>query len=447
MTRLRASLLRRPPLVVALVFVAAIAVGTALLALPAARAGSGGAPFSTALYTSTSAVTVTSGTVVDTATYWTTFGQAVIIVLVQLGGLGILTGASLLFLLVARRLGLRTRLIAQAETPGVSLGDLRRVLLAVGALALVVETVAAVILALRLGLSYDYGAGSSIWRGTFLSVGAFNNAGFSLWSDNFALFATDAWMSVTVALAAIVGGLGVPVFLDLLRGRRGPRRWTLHTKLTLVVSGALIVLGFAAMIGFEWTNPHTLGAFDAPGKLTAGFFQAVSPRSTGFSSVDFSAMKPETIFSVDGLMFVGTASGSTGGGDQGDHAGRAAPDGAGRDAGDPEASAFRRRIAPAVQRQAMAITIVAVMVVGAATLAVTALSSFDLSEALFETVSSFGTVGLSTGGTGHLPDSAEAICVALMYLGRVGPLTLGVALALRERQRRYRFPEARPLVG
>jgi Trk-type K+ transport system membrane component len=214
-----------------------------------------------------------------------------------------------------------------------------------------------------------------------------------------------------------------------------------------VVSGALIVLGFAAMVGFEWANPHTLGAFDTPGKLTAGFFQAVSPRSTGFSSVDFSAMKPETIFSVDGLMFVGTASGSTGGGIKVTTLAVLLLMVLAEMRGDPEVSAFRRQVAAGVQRQAVAIAIFSIIVVGAATLAVTALSSFDLSEALFETVSSFGTVGLSTGGTGHLPDSAEAICVALMYLGRVGPLTLGVALALRERQRRYRFPEARPLVG
>ena len=303
------------------------------------------------------------------------------------------------------------------------------------------------ILALRLGLSYDYGAGSSIWRGTFLSVGAFNNAGFSLWSDNFALFATDAWMSVTVALADHVGGLGTPVFLDLLRGGRGPRRWTLHTKLTLVVSGVLIVLGFVAMIGFEWTNPHTLGAFDTPGKLTAGFFQAVSPRSTGFSSVDFSAMQPETIFSVDGLMFVGTASGSTGGGIKVTTLAVLLLMVAGRDARRPRGQRLPPPDRPPVQRQAVAITVCA---------APRRRGGHpggdrpELVRPLRRAVRDRLLVrhrGPLDRGHGHLPDSAEAICVVLMYLGRVGPLTLGVALALRERRRRYRYPEERPLVG
>jgi trk system potassium uptake protein TrkH len=163
---LRHRLARRPPVIVAVAFIVAILVGAGILMLPAASAGPGGAPFSTALFTSTSAVTVTSGTVVDTATYWSTFGQAVIIGLVQVGGLGILTGAALLFLVVLRRLGLRTRLIAQAETPGVDLGDLRRIVIAVAALTLVVEALATLILGLRLWLRYDYsaprcGAGSS----------------------------------------------------------------------------------------------------------------------------------------------------------------------------------------------------------------------------------------------------------------------------------------------
>jgi trk system potassium uptake protein TrkH len=444
---LRSTVLRRPPLVVAFAFVVAILVGTALLMVPVATAGPGNAPFSTAAFTSTSAVTVTSGTVVDTATYWSTFGQAVIIVLVQIGGLGILTGAALLFLVVARRLGLRTRLIAQAETPGVDLGDLRRIVLGVGLLTVVVEVLAALVLTLRLWLSYDYSLGPSAWRGLFLSIGSFNNAGFSLWSDSFAPFATDAWMSVTVALTIIIGGLGVPVWLDVTRRDRQPRRWTLHTKLTLLVTAALLVLGTVAVLAFEWGNPLTLGAFDAPGRLVAGFFQAVSPRSAGFSSVDYSSMEPETIFSTDVLMFVGTASGSTGGGIKVTTLAVLILMVVSELRGEPEAGAFRREVGAPVQRQAVAVTVISSAAVLASTLAITALSSFGLSEALFETVSAFGTVGLSIGGTGNLPESAQAILIVLMYLGRVGPLTLGVALALRQRRRLYRFPEGRPMVG
>jgi trk/ktr system potassium uptake protein len=444
---LRSSVLRRPPVVVALVFAAAILVGTVLLWLPIAREAPGEAPFSTALFTSTSAVTVTSSVVVDTATYWSTFGQATIIVLVQVGGLGILTGAALLFLVVLRRLGLRTRLIAQAETPGIDLGDLRRIVRAVGALALVVESLATVILGVRLWLGYDYSLPSALWRGLFLAIGAFNNAGFSLWSDNLVPFVTDGWMSVTVAVTIIIGGLGVPVWLDVIRRDRTPHRLSLHTRLTLTVSGALLVLGTVAVIGFEWSNPATLGALDAPGRLVAGFFQAVSPRSAGFNSIDYGAIKPETAFSTDTLMFVGTASGSTGGGIKVTTLAVLLLTVLAELRGEPEVTAFRRQVATSVQRQAVAITVISTAAVLAAALAVMSLSSFGLSDSLFETISAFGTVGLSTGGTGSLPDSAQAILIALMYLGRVGPLTLGVALALRERRRLYRFPEERPMVG
>lgn len=437
----------RPARAVALAFALLIVLGTGVLMLPVATPGAGGAPFSTALFTSTSAVTVSSGTVVDTATYWSTFGQATIIVLVQIGGLGILTGAALLFLVVARRLGLRTRLIAQAETPGVDLGDLRRILRAVGVLALVVEALATLLLSLRLWLSYDYSVPSSLWRGLYLAIGAFCNAGFSLWSDNFERFATDAWMSLTVALTIIVGGLGVPVWLDVVRRDRHPRRFTLHTKLTLWVSAALLVLGTVLLIAFEWDNESTLGAFSVPGRLVAGFFSAVSPRSAGFSSVDYGAMEPESILSVDGLMFIGTASGSTGGGIKVTTFALLLLMVLAELRGEPEVTAFRRQVAAPLQRQAVSIMVISAAAVGVATLAIAAMSAFGLSDALFEAISAFGTVGLSIGGTGSLPDSCQAILIVLMYLGRVGPLTLGVALALRERRRLYRFPEERPLVG
>ena len=280
-------------------------------------------------------MTVTSSVVVDTATYWTPFGQATIIVLVQIGGLGILTGAALLFLVVLRRLGLRTRLVAQAETPGVDLGDLRRIVLAVGALALIVESLATVILALRLWLAYDYSLPSSLWRGVFLAIGAFNNAGFSLWSNSFVPFATDWWMSLTVAFTIIIGGLGVPVWLDLIRRDRAPRRLSLHSKLTLSVTLGLIVLGTVAVIGFEWTNPGTLGALHPPGRVLAGFFQAVSPRSAGYNSIDYSQIKPETAFSTDALMFFGDGQRLDRRRDQGHHARRADAHGPGRAARRP----------------------------------------------------------------------------------------------------------------
>src|SRR5262245_39200826 len=177
--------------------------------------------------------------------------------LVQIGGLGIMTLASVLALVVARRLGLRSRLIAQAETGALDLGDVRRIVIGVAAFSLLFEALAATVLTLRFAITYDYGVASSIWRGVFHSVTAFNNAGFALWSDNWMVFVTDGWVSMTICIAIILGGIGFPVFLELRRELR-PRRWSLHTKLTLVVTGLLLFVGFTSVLAIEWSNEGTL---------------------------------------------------------------------------------------------------------------------------------------------------------------------------------------------
>jgi potassium uptake TrkH family protein len=438
---------RHPARAIALAFAVAVAGGTLLLLLPPARAGPGGAPFLTALFTSTSAVCVTGLTTVDTATYWSPFGQVVILGLVQVGGFGIMSGASVLFVLVARRLSLRRRLLYQAETRTLELGGLRRVVLGVLVLTVVVEAVTTLALGLRLWLGHGHDLPSAAWRGFYHAVSAFNNAGFALWSDSLIGFVDDPGVILPIVFAVLAGGLGFPVWLELARKPRRARRWSLHTKLTLAASGALTVGGVGAVTAFEWGNPDTLGPLGPGGKVLGGLLQGISPRTGGFSSVDYAKVEPETVLSTDMLMFVGGGSASTAGGITVTTLSVLFLIVWAEVRGAPEVEVFHRRIPRAAQRQALAIAVASMNLVVLGAMALMTIGGTEFSSALFESISAFGTAGVSTGITGGLPDAGQVVLIALMYLGRVGPVTLGVALVLRERDRRYGYPEERPLVG
>jgi trk system potassium uptake protein len=435
-----------PAKTVAYAFAVAILVGTALLMLPISSTGKGGAPFLTSLFTSTSAICVTGLTIVPTDTYWTEFGQTLIMVMIQIGGIGIMTGASLLFLTISRRMGLQRRLTAQAETKALNLGDLRRVLLGVVVFSVLAEVVVATILAIRFwAAGADFGSGA--WQGIFHSVSAFNNAGFSLFKDNLIGYVTDPTVSITIAVAVIAGGIGFPVWLELRRQPRRPSRWSMHVKITLTTSAALIAFGTIALTATEWNNAETLGPLSAPGKVLAGFFAAVMPRTAGFNSIDYAHVEPEGTLITDMLMFVGGGSASTAGGIKVTTFALLAMMAWAEMRGRVDVQAFRRRVPGVAQRQALAVAFAAVNLVVLGALGLMATSSYDLSQTLFEAISAFATVGLSTGITAGFSDVGHVILIGLMFLGRVGPLTLAVALVLREHGQRFRYPEERPLVG
>jgi trk/ktr system potassium uptake protein len=439
--------LRHPAQVVAAAFAAGILIGTALLLLPAARAGPDAAPLPVATFTATSAVCVTGLIVTDTATYWTTFGQVIILLLIQAGGLGFMALASLLALALSRRLGLRQRLLAQTEINLARLGETRRVLLGVAAFSVAFELLAAAVLAGRFVVGYGEPFGRAAWLGVFHSVSAFNNAGFALYSDNLIGFVDDAWVSLTVTLAVIAGGLGFPVLLELLRAPARPDRWSLHTKLTLTMTWILLAAGTVAILGFEWSNPATIGRLDVPGKLLAGFFQGANPRTAGFNSVDYAAMHENTWLVTDILMFIGAGSAGTSGGIRVTTFAVLALMITAEARGLRTVNAFGRRIPEGAQRQALAVALIGLGAVVAATLAITSHSGLPMSRTLFEAFSAFGTVGLSTGITPQLPLPSQNILILLMFLGRTGPITLATALAFREREPRYRYPEERPIIG
>lgn len=443
----RAGRLAHPARVIPLTFLLAIALGTALLMLPAAKAGEGGAPFMTALFTATSAVCITGLIVVDTASYWSPFGQVVIFGLFQIGGFGIMTGATLLGLLISRRLRLSQRRIVQAETRSLTPADVRGVLWVLLLVTLSVELVVTGVLTLRFRLSYGEPWGIALWHGLFHAASAFNNAGFSLYPDSLMRFALDPVVLLPVMLAVILGGIGFPVIHELRQEWRTPGLWSIHAKITLFGTAILLPLGFAGIAILEWNNGRTLGDLPAWGRALGALFHSVMTRSGGFNSFDTGALRAESLLLSDMLMFVGGGSAGTAGGIKITTFFLLGFVVWSEIRGHSEASAFRRSISPEVQRQALTITLLAAMLVSLSTLALLSLTPFPLDRVLFEVLSAAATVGLSTGITDDLPPSGQLILVGLMFVGRVSTITLAAGLALRTRKRLYRFPEERPIVG
>lgn len=428
-------------------FALAILVGTALLMLPLARVGEGGAPLIVALFTSTSAVCVTGLVVVDTPSYWSTFGEVVILALIQVGGFGIMTLASLLGLLVFRRLGLRSRLTAAAETKAIGLGDVRTVVKGVVTISLLFEAVTAVLLTLRFAWGYEEEWGRAAYLGLFHAVSAFNNAGFALYSDSLMGFVSDPWICLPIAFAVIAGGLGFPVWLELYRRFHPTWAWSMHTRMTLSVTAVLLVLGTVFVTASEWNNPATLGALSAPDRLLAGFFQAVMPRTAGFNSLDYGQMRDGTLLGTEMLMFIGGGSAGTAGGIKVTTFILLFFVIVAEVRGEADVTAFGRRIDPRAIRQALTVALLALGAVVASTLVLLHLSDVSTEDALFEVVSAFATVGLSTGITADLPHAAHLVLALLMFVGRLGPITLVSALAMRDHPQLHRLPEGRPLIG
>ncbi len=444
---MRKAKLTHPGRIVPLAFLLVIALGTAVLMLPAARSGPGHAPFIIALFTATSAVCVTGLAATDTATYWTPFGQLVILALAQIGGFGIMTGATLLGLLVSRRLGLSTKLIAQAETRSLRLGDIATVLRLILLVTLVMEGVTAAALTLRFRLAYDQSWGEALWHGVCHAIFAFNHAGFSTYSDNLMRFAHDPLVLTPIMLTVVIGSLGFPVIHELAHGARRPSRWSVHSKMTLFGSALLLVAGFAVVAVYEWDNAATIGAFAWPEKLLNAAFHSVMTRSAGFNSVDVGKMESPTLMVSDILMLIGGGSAGTAGGIKittflilGFVVWAEVR-------GEEDTTAFRRRISQQAQRQALAVVLLAVGIVALGVLIMLSLTDFAFEAVLFEVVSAFATTGLSTGITPQLPAPALGLLTCLMFLGRVGTITVASVLALKERHTAFRYPEERPIVG
>jgi trk/ktr system potassium uptake protein len=438
---------QRPARVIATAFGTAIVIGTILLSLPVATESGAGAGLVDALFTATSAVCVTGLVTVDTGGYWSSFGELVILGLIQVGGLGIMTLAALFVVLTSRRLGLRARLLAQAETKTVGLADVRRVVRNIVIFSLVSETVVAIVLTARFMAGYGKPFGDAAYNGVFHAISAFNNAGFSPYADNLMRFVGDPWVSLTIVAALVVGGIGFPVVFELAREWRRPREWSVLTRITLVMTGALLVVGTVVLTFTEFSNPKTLGPLSVPAKILAGFFAAATPRTAGFNTIDVAQMRPESWLTTDVLMFIGGGSAATAGGIKVTTFGLLACVIWAEMRGESRVNVAHRSIPESNQRQALAVALLGIGAVALSTLVLQQLTSHTADRVLFEVVSALGTVGMTTGITADLPVAGQLLLIVLMFVGRIGPLTLASALALRQRPRRFELPEERTIVG
>ncbi|KRE31535.1 ATPase [Agromyces sp. Soil535] len=436
-----------PAQVVVVGFVGAIAIGTILLLLPGMTAPGRSTTFVDALFTATSAVTTTGLASVDTATHWTFLGQLAIIVMTQVGGLGILISAALVGVLLARRLSLRTRLNAASEFQAEGFTDLRKLVRAVVGLTLLIEAIVALLLFLRFLIHYGWDVGRAAWNAVFDSISAFANLGFALQTDNMMGFVSDPFVCLPLCAGVILGGLGFPVIVQLWRDWAHPLRWSMNTNLMVTGTIGLLVLGSAYLTFVEWDNPDTFGRLDPPARVLAGFFASTMTRTGGFNSVDLAAMRDESWFASDVLMFIGAGPASVGGGIRVTTFLVLFFIMLAELRGEGNVNIFGKRLSRAVHRQAITIVLISVAVVVAPTLLLLQLTEFPLGRVLFEVISAFSTTGLSTGITPDLPDSAKIVLAVVMLVGRVGPLTLGGALVLRERRILYEFPRERPVVG
>lgn len=436
-----------PARIVPFAFLAAVVIGAVLLSLPISTPGPTRPPMLTAAFTSVSAVCVTGLTTVDTATYWSPFGQVVILGLIQVGGFGIMTLATLLGLLVVGKLRLKSSLIAQAETHTLNIGDVRHVMRRVAITMLAFEVAFAAILTARFRVRYDDTWGDAAWHGIFHSVSAFNNAGFALYSDNLIGFVDDAWIMLPICVAVIAGGIGFPVLFELRRRWRTPREWTVHTRLTVYGSLVLLVFGVGAFLALEWANGGTLGGLTPWGKIIGGITGGVVPRTAGFNTVDYGQITPETMAVNYFLMFIGGGAAGTAGGIKVTTFFLLAFVIWSEIQGERDTNIAHRKIGSQTLRQALTVVLLALAAIAAGTMAILLVTDYALDVVLFETISAFATVGLSTGITPELPPAAEVTLMVLMFVGRVGTITVASALALKSRHRHFHLPEERPIIG
>ena len=307
--------LTQPAAVLVFVFLVAVLSGAGLLMLPVSRVDAqSDISFVTALFTATSAVCVTGLSLVDTGTYWSFFGQSVILVLFQLGGFGMMTAATLLGFLVNRQMRLRSKLLLQAETHSLALGDVKSVAALVLAITVLVQSMIALMLTMQWWGGYDVPLVEAAWLGVFHAVSAFNNAGFSTFSDSVSGFATDPMILFPLMLGITIGGFGFPVLHELILKRGARIRLSMHASLTLWGSLALVIVGTVGVFAFERGRIETLGVFSTAEAWMVALFTSVSARTAGFNAIDMGAMSTASLALHYFLMFVGGGSAGTAGG-------------------------------------------------------------------------------------------------------------------------------------
>ncbi len=456
-----------PARLVLTAFASLIVIGTILLRIPGAFDGPQPSLLDS-LFTSTSATTVTGLATLDISGF-SALGEVIILVLIQIGGFGIMALGAILSVVASHRMGLSQRKLAAAEFGTLDNGvlaevDLRGILRRVAEITILVEVVLGIMLFLRLWTGGYENFTRSLYSGLFHSISAFNNAGISLYSDSLERFQGDPYLLIPMSAAFILGGFGFPIIIEVLRQVRGtgpvgqrshrrglaridPKRWSLHAKITVTSTLALVVIGPVIFAVLEWANPLTLGPLNIGEKFLASWFQGTTPRTAGFNTIDIGGLQEPTLLFVTTLMFIGAGPASTSGGIKVTTFAVLAFVIWAEVRGRHDVNAFGRRLSRGVVRQAITIALLSVGLVVATALVLVGTMDVTLTPALFEATSAFGTVGLSTGLTGELNGISRALLVIVMLAGRIGPMTFVTAIALKNRDLPYRYPEERPIIG
>ncbi|MBT2291952.1 TrkH family potassium uptake protein [Paenibacillus albidus] len=435
-----------PPQILVLGFASIILIGTMLLMLPVSNTTGTSLNFMDALFTATSATCVTGLVVVDTGTFFSQFGQIVIMVLIQIGGLGFMTMATLFALVLKRKISLRDRLILQEAMNQGSMEGIVRLIRRVLIYSLVIEGMAAVLLTFR--FVFDMPFGRALYFGIFHAVSMFNNAGFDLFGEYRSLtgYVNDPLVNIVVMLLIISGGIGFIVMADLMEYRH-KRRLSLHSKVVLSMTAALILTGTLVIFIFEFSNPRTLGSLNFGGKLLSAFFQSVTPRTAGANTLDIAGLRQASQFFIVILMFIGASPGSTGGGIKTTTftimIGAVVAMLRGRE----DIVLFRYRLAQERIFKALTVTLLALLLIVSVSMVLSTTEDRNFLMILFETTSAFATVGLSMGLTPELSTIGKILICVTMFAGRLGLLTLAYALGPKQGKPLYKYPEGKMIIG
>lgn len=425
-------------------FVLTIAVGTVILSLPISRAPGSEPDFLAALFTATSATCVTGLVVVDTGTYWSTFGHVVIMCLIQLGGLGFMAMATLVMIILGRKIGLRQRIVIQQSINQTQIGGIIRLVKQILLVTVIVEGIFAAILAARFAV--EFGLGRGIWMGIFHSVSAFNNAGFDLFGGfrSLTAYPEDVIVSLGIIIPVIIGGLGFVVIADIYQ-RRHFRLFSLHSKVVLVGTGLLILFGTLAILLLEFNR--ALADLTIQGKILAAFFQAVTPRSAGFTTITMDSYQSATQFLTTGLMFIGGGPNSVTGGIKVTALVVLILTIVALYRGSEDVEVFNRRIPRFLVYKALAVVFMMLALLFTATLILLVTEKAGFLTTLFEATSALGIVGLSMGLTPDLSPIGRLVLIICMIIGRVGPLTFALALGRQKQRPKLKHPEETIIIG
>ncbi|MEY4944755.1 MAG: hypothetical protein RL384_699 [Actinomycetota bacterium] len=449
-----------PSRLIVLAFMGVVALGTILLMMPFTTVSGESTSFADALFTSASAVTVTGLATVDTATHWNFYGDVIIALLIQIGGFGIVGFATLLGYLVDGRISLSSRMSARTEATVSGNPDVRKLITSILKMMLFFEALLFVFLFYRFFTEYQYSLSDALGHGAFHAISAFNNAGFALYSDSLMSFARDGWIIVPIFVGAFMGSLGFPVLSegwDRLKNNANrflkrkhevlPVQWSLNSRIILWASLILVAGGTVYVAVLEWNNPKTLGPLDPITKIFDSIFAAIMPRTAGFNAQDITAMHPSTWLGMDVLMFIGGGSASTAGGIKIGTAVVLAYIVFTEIRGETAVNIGNRRLPRSIQRQALTIVGLTASVSAFAIVIMRLTTEFPLDMIIFDVLSAVCTVGLSTGVTMDMHDPGKVMFAILMFIGRVGPVSMATALALRKAKRHFEYPKESPLIG